>query len=122
LIVRNIIILERVLNRRGPFSTLRYLSILLILAAIILAVLQLVRFSRVRAFLPAGLVVAGVPVGGLDRSQAAQRLQHFLNLVYVRSWKTSRSATINPPNQRCPSLAQSIFFLVNRGLRWIPAD
>ncbi len=62
------------MNKRGPFSTLRYLSILLILAAIILAVLQLVRFSRVRAFLPAGLVVAGVPVGGLDRSQAAQRL------------------------------------------------
>jgi len=36
--------------------------------------LQLVRYSRVRANLPAGMVVAGVPVGGLDRQQAAQRL------------------------------------------------
>jgi len=61
-------------NKRRTFSTLRFLSILLILAAIVLAVLQLVRFSRVRAFLPAGLIVAGVPVGGLDRQQAAQRL------------------------------------------------
>ncbi len=32
------------------------------------------RFSRVRSYLPAGLIVANVPVGGLDRSQAAQRL------------------------------------------------
>ena len=62
------------MNRRRTFSTLRYLSILLILAALVLAVLQLVRFSRVRAFLPAGLIVAGVPVGGLDRQQAAERL------------------------------------------------
>jgi len=61
-------------NKRRTFSTLRFLSILLILAAIVLTVLQLVRFSRVRAFLPAGLIVAGVPVGGLDRQQAAQRL------------------------------------------------
>jgi len=62
------------MSRRGTFSTLRYISILLILAALVLAVLQLVRFSRVRAFLPAGLIVAGVPVGGLDRQQAAERL------------------------------------------------
>ncbi len=62
------------MNKRRTFSTLRVLSILLILAAIVLAVLQLVRFSRVRAFLPAGLIVAGVPVGGLDRQQAAQRM------------------------------------------------
>jgi beta-lactamase class A len=39
-----------------------------------LAALQLVRFSRVRSYLPAGLIVAGVPVGGLDREQAAERL------------------------------------------------
>jgi hypothetical protein len=47
---------------------------MLILGAIILTTLQLIQFSRVRAYLPAGLIVAGVPVGGLDRQQAAQRL------------------------------------------------
>lgn len=36
--------------------------------------MQLVRFSRVRAYFPSGLKIAGVPVGGLDRQQAAQRL------------------------------------------------
>jgi hypothetical protein len=41
---------------------------------LILTVFQLVRFSRVRANLSAGLEIAGVPVGGLDRQQAAQRL------------------------------------------------
>lgn len=62
------------MNKRRTFSTLRFLSVMLILAAIVLAVLQLVNFSRVRAYLPAGIIVAGVPVGGLDRQQAAQRL------------------------------------------------
>jgi beta-lactamase class A len=52
----------------------------LLLAAIILAAVQLVRFSRVRAYLPAGLIVAGVPVGGLDRQQAAQRLSEAYSL------------------------------------------
>jgi beta-lactamase class A len=61
-------------RNRGPLSALRFISLFLIFLAVILTTLQLVRFSRVRAFLPAGLKVAGVPVGGLDRQQAAQRL------------------------------------------------
>jgi beta-lactamase class A len=62
------------LRNRGPLSLLRILSLVLIVAAIVLVSVELIRFSRVRAYLPAGLMVAGVPVGGLDRSQAAQRL------------------------------------------------
>lgn len=62
------------MRRRGPFSALRFISLALLLGAIILAAFQLVRFSRVRSYLPAGLIVANVPVGGLDRQQAAQRL------------------------------------------------
>jgi beta-lactamase class A len=42
--------------------------------------MQLVRFSRVRAYLPAGLIVANVPVGGLDRQEAAQRLMEAYSL------------------------------------------
>lgn len=53
---------------------MRWLSVFFLLAALIMTTLQLVRYSRVRANLPAGMVVAGVPVGGLDRQQAAQRL------------------------------------------------
>jgi hypothetical protein len=56
------------------FSPLRWLSVLFLLAALILATFQLIRYSRIRANLPSGLTIAGVPVGGLDRQQAAQRL------------------------------------------------
>lgn len=62
------------MNRRRSFSIVRIISSALLLLSLILAAVQLVRFSRVRAYLPAGLVVAGVPVGGLDRTQANQRL------------------------------------------------
>ena len=42
--------------------------------AVVLTVFQLVRFSRVRSFFPAGLEIAGVPVGGLNRTQSAARI------------------------------------------------
>lgn len=62
------------MRTRGAFSALRFISLGLLLGSIILAATQLVRFSRVRSYLPAGLIVASVPVGGLDRQQAAERL------------------------------------------------
>lgn len=62
------------MRTRTPFSALRYISLSLILIAIALTAYQLARFSRVRAFLPAGIKIAGVPVGGLDRAQAIERL------------------------------------------------
>jgi beta-lactamase class A len=68
------------MQRRRPFSILRVVSAAFLLFALILSALQLVRFSRVRSYLPAGLMVANVPVGGLDRQQAAQRLQEVYNI------------------------------------------
>lgn len=63
------------MRRQSPFSALRFISIALVLFALILTTMELVRFSRVRAYLPAGMKIGGVPVGGLDRQQAAQRLR-----------------------------------------------
>lgn len=62
------------MRARGIFSPLRWISAFFLLAALLLTVLQLVRYSRVRANIPAGQQIAGVQVGGLDRQQAAQRL------------------------------------------------
>lgn len=62
------------MRRQSVFSPLRLVSALLLLATLILVATQLVRYSRLRANLPQGMVIAGVPVGGLDRQQAAQRL------------------------------------------------
>jgi beta-lactamase class A len=47
---------------------------MLVLFAIILVIFQLIRFSRLWSNFPDGLSIAGVPVGQLDRQQAAQRL------------------------------------------------
>lgn len=62
------------MRSRGVFSPLRWLAFFFLLAALVLTVFQLVRYSRLRANLPTGLQIAGIPVGGLDRQQAAQRL------------------------------------------------
>lgn len=62
------------MRRRGSLSTLRWISLFFIFAAAILAALQLVRFSRVRNYYPTGQTIARVPVGGLDRTAAAERL------------------------------------------------
>jgi len=61
-------------RNRSLFSPLRWFSVFFLLAALILTAVELVRFSRVQANFPAGLTIAGIPVGGLDRQQAAQRL------------------------------------------------
>lgn len=52
----------------------RGLSIFLIVITVILLVFQLISYSRLRASLPVGSVIGGVPVGGLDRQEAADRL------------------------------------------------
>ncbi len=62
------------MKNRGPFSALRIISFGLLLIAVILTTVELARFSRVRANLPAGLKIAEIPVGGLTRQEAAQRL------------------------------------------------
>ncbi len=62
------------MRNQGLFSPLRWFSIFFVLAALILTALQLVSYSRVQANFPASMEIAGVPVGGLDRQQAAQRL------------------------------------------------
>jgi hypothetical protein len=61
-------------RNRGLFSPLRWFSVFFLLAALILTVLQLIAYSRVRANFPPGMTIANIPVGGLDRQEAAQRL------------------------------------------------
>jgi beta-lactamase class A len=62
------------LRSRGSFSFLRWGSLLLILLAVVVVVLQLVRFSRLWINFPANLSIAGVPVGQLTRQAAVERL------------------------------------------------
>lgn len=60
---------------RRTLSPVIVISLLALVAAIVLLLLQLVSFSRLRATFPTGLQIASVPVGGLDRQQSADRLR-----------------------------------------------
>ena len=51
-----------------------------VFAAVLLTIFQLVQYSRVRSSYPFGLVIAGVPVGGLDQQQAADRILQAYSL------------------------------------------
>jgi hypothetical protein len=62
------------MNNRSGVGWLRYGSITLLLAALALFFFELFLYSRSRAALPHGLTIAGVPVGGLDKTEALQRL------------------------------------------------
>ncbi len=77
------------LRNRSPFSALRIISLGLLLAAVILTALQLVRFSRFRVYLPSGLRIAAIPVGNLDREQAAQRLLEAYSLPVEMHYQNS---------------------------------
>lgn len=59
---------------RRRISWLRWGSILLILLGIILVIFQLIRFSRQWMNFPVGMVISDIPVGQLNRQQAADRL------------------------------------------------
>ncbi len=51
-----------------------WISIILIVLTTVLLVFQLISYSRIRSNLPPGSMVGDVPVGGLDRQEAADRL------------------------------------------------
>ena len=59
---------------RSGYSILRWVSFALIFAAVLLTGIQLARYSRLRTNLPPGMVIADVPVGGMDHIRAAERL------------------------------------------------
>ena len=56
------------------YNVLRWFSLVLIFSAVLLTVLSLVRFSRIRNSFPPGMRIAEVPVGGLDQQRAAERI------------------------------------------------
>ena len=62
------------MKRGSSFSALRWISIFLLIAAVGLFTIQFIRFSRLRLTYPPGMEIAQVPVGGLIRQEAAQRL------------------------------------------------
>ncbi|MEN4012025.1 MAG: serine hydrolase [Chloroflexota bacterium] len=71
--------------KRGSVFIFRWISILFLFLGMLLTVLQLIQYSRLRTAFAPGTVIAGVPVAGLDRRQAAERLTQAYSIpVEVR--------------------------------------
>ncbi len=62
------------MRSRRFLTVLRWSSLVFFFGAVLLAVVGLVVFSRLRANFPPGMVIADVSVGGLNQQQAAERL------------------------------------------------
>ncbi len=62
------------MRSRNLSFLLRIISVVFLSAAVILTILSLVNYSQQRANYPAGMTIAGVPVGGLTPQQASQRV------------------------------------------------
>ena len=66
--------------KRGSYTFLRWISIILLFSAVLLVVFALVGYSRMRSTFPAGTTIGGIPVGGLDQQQSADRLVQAYSL------------------------------------------
>lgn len=62
------------MRSKGSFSFLRWGALLFLLLAVVVTVLQLIKFSRLWINFPTNLSIAGVPVGQLSRQATAERL------------------------------------------------
>ena len=60
--------------QRKTFPLLRWIAIGLLLIAVTLTTLQLTSYSRIRDNFPLGLEVGGIPIGGLNYEEAAERI------------------------------------------------
>ena len=68
------------MRRRPTFSALTWLAVFFLVAAVLFTTLQFINFSRLRTTYPINMEIAGVPVGGLNRQEAAQRLLQAYSL------------------------------------------
>ncbi|HEX7555528.1 MAG TPA: hypothetical protein VF338_02805, partial [Leptolinea sp.] len=62
------------MNIKRSLSYIRWIALAFIFLAVLLAVYNLIGYSRIRGNFPPGMRIAGVPVGGLDRQKSAERL------------------------------------------------
>jgi len=81
--------------RRTSF-VLRWVSLVLVAAAIVLTMIQLVAYSRLRESYPPGMTIAGVPVGGTDPQTAGQRLLQVYNSTPVEIQYAGAAIHLDP--------------------------
>lgn len=60
--------------QRHKFPLFRWVAIIIILITVVLVTVQLVAYSRIRNNFPLGFQVGGIPIGGLNYEEAAERI------------------------------------------------
>lgn len=79
-------------------AVIRWAALGLIVMASFLLILQLTRYARIRATFPTGMMIAGIPIGGLKFEEASQRLVQVymapIELKYQDSRIQVRPATL----------------------------
>ncbi len=68
-------------RQKASVIILRWISVLFIFSAVLVTVIQLVSYSRIRSIFPPGMVIASIPVGGLTQQQAANRLEQAYSIA-----------------------------------------
>jgi beta-lactamase class A len=76
----HLLIFGGVVKLRGSSLYLRGVSLVFILLAVIVTVIQVVQYSVSRANYPSDMTIGNVPVGGLDPQAASQRLLEVYSL------------------------------------------
>ena len=59
---------------RRKFPIFRWVAIILIMITVLLTIVELIDYSLIRNNFPLGLRVGGIPIGGLDYEEAAERV------------------------------------------------
>ena len=86
------------MRKRNSLGILRSVSLILIFIAVLLSGIELIRYSRMRSAFPPGLTIGGVPVGGLNSTQAGERLVQAygipIELIYSNSLIQVRPSSV----------------------------
>ena len=83
---------------RRKFPLFRWVAIITILITVILATIELVSYSRIRNNFPLGFQAGGVPIGGLNYTEAAER-------IYTVYQLTNRNGLCRQPDPGAPGRA-----------------
>jgi len=83
---------------RNKFPIFRWVAIIILVITFVMLTIQLVSYSRIRDNFPLGMQVGGVPIGGLNYEQAAERIYTIyrspIEMAYTGSIIQARPAVL----------------------------
>ncbi|MCI0394495.1 MAG: class A beta-lactamase-related serine hydrolase [Chloroflexi bacterium] len=74
----------------------QWLVVTVMVAAVLFLLFKLYQYGSFRRFYPAGLTIAGVPVGGMTREQAAEQLNARYLAADIIIYHASEAVAVNP--------------------------